>query len=118
MDGKNATPARHSEEGDRIASTPKDELTIRIVSNYTHKSEQSEKLKLENQSNSPSLTRLFEKTLKTKNEFDTARTHWVEPNEVVVEGLSQMTLQDFIMKAERLGKRVSYSKSLTVKITD
>ncbi len=98
--------------------TASDELTIQVIAKCKQESPMPEKLKQEKCASAPDLKDLFETTLKSKNEFDQARTKWVQTNEVEVEGLSQMTLHDFVLKAEGLGKKVSYTRSLTVKISD
>ncbi|MEL6674571.1 MAG: hypothetical protein AAFR61_20340 [Bacteroidota bacterium] len=93
-------------------------LTIHVHSNRNHPCSMSETQKQIQQENAPELGELFQETLAQKGQADQTNIEWLGPDEVVVEGLSHMTLHSFILKAEALGKSVCYTKTLTVKITD
>ena len=43
---------------------------------------------------------------------------WKESNAIVLNNLSALTLHSLALKAEELGKKISYSRSLTIKISD
>ena len=95
-----------------------DELTIRIESEHEQPSAMSEEQKLNKRTNAPSLYNLLQKTLEDKGEYPLAKSEWSGESELKVEGLSDMTLHSFILKAESLGKKITYSKSLRIKISD
>ena len=95
-----------------------DELTIHTRSSHHHPSAMSEVLKEKKRVNSPSLVELFEQTLQEKGGFDSSRTNWINHEEVEINGLSRMTLHRFILEAEKLGKTITYTETLTVKVSD
>lgn len=94
-----------------------DEMTIHIVSSFTQPSAMSPGLKEKKRNSSPSLQSLLETTLDEKGEAN-RKTKWLSNNELEIEGLSKMTLHNFVLQAEALGKSVSYKRTLTVSITD
>ncbi|MFY0654871.1 MAG: hypothetical protein JXQ96_22760 [Cyclobacteriaceae bacterium] len=95
-----------------------DELTVHVKSTYQHESAMSEDLKEKKRKDAPALADLFKDTLKNKGEYHLLKEDVDENNEIEIKGLSQMTLHSFILKAEELGKNVTYSKILKVKISD
>ena len=99
-----------------IGSNKRDELTIVSKSSYVHTSAMNEDLKSRKRESAPALSEMFTNTLSEKNV--SAKSTWTGENEVEVEGLSKMTLHSFILKAEELGKKIKYTRSLTVEITD
>lgn len=78
-----------------------------------HPDEQSVK-----NANSAALQELFQQTLNEKGENVANQFKWVAENEIQVDGLSSMTLHNFILKAEELGKKVTYRRSIVLTISD
>ncbi|WP_422359532.1 hypothetical protein [Reichenbachiella sp.] len=95
-----------------------DPLSIRIKSTHAQESAMPEELKRQVQKNAPSLYELFDQTLRRKGEAESVTSHFVEENVLEVEGLSNLTLHSYVLEAEKLGKKVEYIKTLTVKISD
>lgn len=64
------------------------------------------------------------KTKKFVNEFfstngiELDENQWQSPSEVVLSDCSSATLHSLTLEAERLGKTVTYSRSLSIKISD
>lgn len=50
--------------------------------------------------------------------LETGKEHWITPNEVVLNDCSSLSLHSLTLQAEQLGKKISYSKSLTIKISE
>lgn len=71
-----------------------------------------------NNENGAALQELFEHTLDERGENVPNKFKWVAENEIHVDGLSSMTLHNFILKAEALGKKVTYRRSIVLTITD
>ena len=61
---------------------------------------------------------LFEQTLNANDEKALNNVKWVGENEIQVDGLSGMTLHNFLLKVEALGKKVTYRRSTVFTITD
>lgn len=95
-----------------------DELTICIDSEHEQNSPMSEERKAAMRAQSPSLYKLFQKTLESKGEYPLANCEWNGEKELQADNLSSMTLHSFILKAESLGKKITYSRSLKIKISD
>ena len=95
-----------------------DTLSIQMETNFVQPSAMPEGLKKQRQENAPQLYDLLTATLKEKGEYPLSKTTWINDQEIKVEGLSKMTLHSFIMKAEQLGKKIKYRRSLVVEITD
>jgi len=115
------SPAKNgglTKEKNTSSASSQDELIIRIESTREQKSPMPEELKKKRRANSPELNELFEETLKQKNEYSSSETKWINDNEVQVNGMSDMTLHSFILKAEELGKKITYTKTLKVSISD
>ncbi len=94
-----------------------DELTIRIESEHEQNSPMSEEQKAVKRAESPSLYTLFQKTLESKG-YPVESCEWNDEKELQADNLSSMTLHSFLLKAESLGKKITYSKSLKIKISD
>lgn len=94
------------------------ELTIHTRSSYIDPSGMSENSKKEAQENAPSLYAIFEDTLKAKGEYPLSKCDHMNSNEILVKGMSQQTLHTFILEAQKLGKTIEYTKTVTVKISD
>ena len=100
------------------ANSSKNELTICVETVNEEKSQVSGALKPRVKTNEGSLRMLFEETLKEAGDIPLSKVEWKRDNEVVVGGLAPMTLHSFVSKAEQLGKKISYERTLKVKITD
>ena len=98
--------------------TQSDELTLHMKTVQVQESAMPEHLKQEKRVTSPSLNELFQETVERKGEIETVQQHWVSDQELEVEGLSNTTLHSFLLEAEKLGKKITYTKTLTVKISD
>lgn len=64
------------------------------------------------------LQELFEQALAETGENGAQKFKWVGENEIQVDGLSGMTLHNFLLKAEALGKKVTYRRSIVFQIED
>lgn len=61
---------------------------------------------------------LFVDVLKSKDEYDEAKLKWDGPKEVSIQDISSMTLHNFCLEAERLGKKVLLEKRTVIQIVD
>ena len=95
-----------------------EDLAITMKWAVEHASPMSQERKAEVQKDAPALQELLEETLRMKGELPKTNLKWISPNRLEVEGASQMTLHSFILKAEQLGKKVKYVKTLTVEFAD
>ncbi|WP_462250955.1 hypothetical protein [Ekhidna sp.] len=95
-----------------------DELTICIDSDHEQESPMEEDQKAKVSAESPSLYALFQKTLEVKGEYPLENCEWNGEKELQADNLSSMTLHSFILKAQSLGKKITYAKSLRIKISD
>lgn len=96
----------------------KDELTLKVKSSISHPSSMSEVQKAKKRNESDSLEKLFQETIQSKGEGNPARIKRTASNELEIEGLSGMALHSFMLKAEQLGKNITYMKTLKIKIND
>lgn len=105
-------------EGNVLTQERSDELTLIVKTENVQESAMSEEQKQVKQSASPSLATLFDQTVQQKGEAAQLKRSWVSDSELEVEGLSSMTLHSFVLEAENLGKKITYTKTLQVKISD
>ncbi|MBC6401263.1 MAG: hypothetical protein GDA51_02590 [Ekhidna sp.] len=98
--------------------TVKDEFTICMETINHQNSSVSEALKEKKKAETSNLQEIFEETVRDRGEYPFSKFEWTNDKEVVVDGLSPMILHNFVLKAEKLGKKVSYIRTLKVKITD
>jgi len=68
--------------------------------------------------NPENLKELFEAVLKEKNEYSSAEITWLDDETVEVSNISGLSLHSFVLRAEELGKNISYQKKTIIKITD
>ena len=101
-----------------IATQEGEELTISMKSFHEQVSPMSDEMKAEKRASSPSLHKIFEETLKAKGEYPLKNFEWTSDDELEVEGLSAQTLHSFVLEAEKLGKKISYTRTTKVKISD
>ncbi len=95
-----------------------DTLTIYTETKRIINSAMPDYIKEKKRADAPSLFELFKNTIERKGEGEQVQIKELNTDEFFVEGLSSMTLQSFILKAEELGKNISYTTSLQVKISD
>lgn len=107
-----------SSEDDSISQDRLEELTVIMESIHEQNSPMTEQLRKEKQAEAPSLEELFFQTVQRKGEESKLNTNWISDTEMKVEGISVMTLHSFLLKAEQLGKKITYSRTLSVKISD
>jgi hypothetical protein len=91
-----------------------DNLTIRVISTRKHENCMSEEAKIKARENAPSLVEAFNQNVAT----DEHVCHWVGSDEFEINGLPKSKLHTFLLRAEELGKSITYTNTLTVKISD
>jgi hypothetical protein len=92
-------------------------LNIVTKSVITHESSMSEAKKQKARQNTPSLRELLETTISEGKDLDDLQMNWAGDT-VELQGVSKMALHSFILKAEELGKKITYTKTYQVSITD
>lgn len=105
-------------EGNVLTRERATELTLIMKSENVQESSMSELQKQEKRAVSASLETLFEQTVEQKGEADQLKKSWVSDTELEIEGLSKMTLHSFVLEAEKLGKKITFTRTLQVKISD
>jgi hypothetical protein len=103
-------PKGHQQKGE--------EMTLSMKKVITQKSPMPAEDKIQKQKEIESLETLFHQILEEKGEAETVQIKRSGSGEFDIEGLSNMTLHTFLLKAEALGKNITYTKSLKVKISD
>ena len=108
----------YQEDQDTVVANKieKDELSLVMHQTIKHPSPMSATLKHEKRASKESLENLLKKVIQDKG--DAVHINQLGDKEFEIEGLSSMTLHSFILKAEELGKNVSFKKSIKVQITD
>ncbi len=110
------TQARE-EEYQKIARL-NDELTLLMKTSNKQISPMADDMKKKKRAESASLGELFQNTVAENGELEALKATWTADDEMEVEGISQMTLNSFILRAEELGKNITYTRTLKVEITD
>lgn len=95
-----------------------DDMTFIMRTINTQTSSMSEEQKMKKREASASLQDLFRSTVENKGELDALKSHWTTNDELEIEGISDMTFHSFLLKAEALGKKITYTRSFKVEITD
>lgn len=94
------------------------ELTIHhLESEHVQESAMPEEIRMA-KSKDANLAYLFNDVLDSKGELSEVKKEWIGKNEIKTEGMSNMALHSFILKAEELGKKITYTRTLKVTITD
>jgi len=116
----NSMPVTESKQNSNrhLRKTSEDELILSMKTINTQKSTMKEDLKRKKRGESPSLEELLVKVINQKGEGGKFEMNRVSDNEIELEGISQMTLHSFLLKAEELGKNITYTRSLKVTIAD
>lgn len=99
-----------------VGSTASNELTIHLTNSYAQPCCMPEDIKKQKQENAPELKEVFMDTV--VNRLNVNEVNWMGEGEVELSGVSNKELHGLILKAEELGKSISYKKTLSVKISD
>lgn len=94
------------------------DMVIHLSSSNYHESAMSEARKQEVRKHAPSLPSLFDQVVKQKESYNPTSENWLSDQEVKLEGVSKMDIHTFILEAEKLGKKITYTQTLTVQVTD
>lgn len=105
-------------EGNVLTQERSDELTLIMKSENVQESAMSEEQKQEKRATAPSLENLFDETVQLKGESSQLKKNWISDSQMEVEGLSNTTLHSFVLEAEKLGKKITYTRTIQVKISD
>lgn len=95
-----------------------DEMILRVNQIIRHESPMSKKLKLEKRKDSPLLKELLDREIDQKGETNSVEIRMSGNNEFEVDGMTKSTLHSFLLKAEELGKTITYTRTLKVEIND
>ena len=68
--------------------------------------------------NSLSLKEIFKKELQKKGEYDENNVRWIDDETVEVTKVSGLALHSFALRAEEMGKDITYHKKTILKIND
>lgn len=63
------------------------------------------------------LKSLFIDMLKSKNEYNESSIQWSDDETVEISNISNMSLHTFLLKAEKMGKDISYTKRTIIEIS-
>ena len=114
---RNGTQSHKSNRGQMINGKPAEQLTIVKSKTFNHKSPMPAELKQSKQNDGATIAELFETTLKQKGEFDPENIKWIDDNTIVVGNLSGTALHSVILKAEEMGRDISYTHQTTIRIS-
>ncbi len=95
-----------------------DELTIIQKSKYTHPSAMPDHLKENLQKENSQMPQQFIEMMRKKGVDDSENMKWQNDHVVEVNSLTQKDLHDFILHAETLGKKITYSKQTIISISN
>jgi len=109
--------SNHSQAQESPTKT-NDELTLTVKTINAQISSMSADMKAKKQSEADSLEEMFVETVTQKGESNTLNINRNSERDLEIEGISQMTLHSFLLKAEELGKNITYTRTLKVEITD
>ena len=99
-------------------SSKKDELRLIVKSTHSQPSPMSESLKQRVRKGSKSLNEILHEETELKGELKNAKFHPISNTTYKVEGVSESTLHSFILRAEGLGKKITYTRTLEIAIED
>lgn len=66
----------------------------------------------------PSLKEVFKRELEKKGVYDESKFRWIDDETVEVTNVPALALHSFTLRAEEMGKDISYSKQTIIKITE
>ena len=96
-----------------------EDFTVIQSKQYVHASAMSDEIRRQKQMNAEqTVPELFKDVMKSSGKLDTIKMNWVDDQTVEVGELSNLTLHSFILKAEELGKKITYTKTFSIKISD
>ncbi|UTW64991.1 hypothetical protein KFE94_09890 [bacterium SCSIO 12643] len=93
-----------------------EELCIKMIDKVVQNSFSESQLKKEPIEGQLSAKALFDETVKNKGEQNRVKTRFVNDSTMEVEGLSKMALHSYLLEAEKLGKKIEFVKTTTIKI--
>ena len=99
-------------------SSVPENLTLRMKSISKQLTKVPEDLKKQTKLDASSLKKLFMETVDQKGESTKLSLKESSSHDFEIEGISQMTLHSFLMKAEEQGKNITYTRTLKVEIHD
>lgn len=104
----------------QIVQKSQEELKISIKSSFIKNSPIPTSLKQKSNVEVQNLIQTLLNVMKEKGDHFNEKIHQVRTNELEFDkySLSYATLQSFLIKAEALGKNITFEKIYTVKITD
>lgn len=115
------TPTVSSSTDTAVAEEPRQvssqELNIVTKSVITHESAMSDFQKEKARKNAPELKELLKSTISSGGDTEEINMNWTGDS-VELKGVSKMALHNFILKAEELGKKITYTKTYQVSIID
>ena len=85
-------------------------MTISVQSSMNHVSPKKEE-------STATLKDVFVELLKERGEYDTNNITWNSDDEVVVSKINHFTLHQLVLKAEELGKQISFEKNTVIKFS-
>lgn len=92
----------------------KDEVFIKVQKKCQHSTfSSSDQMKPQTEE-----TKKFVNEFFSSNGMEISENQWESPKEVVLSDCSSAALHNLTLEAEKLGKTVTYSRSLTIKISD
>ena len=101
-----------------ITNQVQDDLTLYTETKRVRNSAMPESLKETKRKDAPALRDLFSQTIESKGQTDAVGIKELADSELFVSGLDQLTLQSFILKAEELGKKITYTTTLKIEISE
>lgn len=96
----------------------RDELILTMETTTIQESSMTEEQKIDAKRNGSPLEELFEMVIDAKGETRSVKVIKSSNSEWQVEGLSNLALHSFLLKAEQLGKNITCTKTMKVSITD
>ena len=96
----------------------KDAMIINVKQVVKQESPMPENIKNEKRLQAESLENILKRVINEKGEASDVSIQKSASNELEIEGMSKTTLHSFLVKAEELGKSITYTRTLKVEITD
>ena len=92
----------------------KDEVFIKVEKKCQHSTPNSSGMTRSGKEE----TKKFVSEFFSSNGVEISQDQWQSPNEVTLSDCSSATLHNLTLEAERLGKTITYSRSLSIRISD
>jgi hypothetical protein len=100
----------------KISNQNAGEMTISIEKKINHPCPTAKVKSMNPSIDSEQLKQLFTTVLEEKNEMNKCNMDWVDDKTVVVDELSGLTLHNFLLRVEELGKNISFTKKTVIEI--